>query len=53
MQRIDKYEVLEVIGRGAMGAVYKALHPQFKKYLAIKEILPTQADGDRIGPFLQ
>ncbi len=48
MQRIDKYEVLEVIGRGAMGAVYKALHPQFKKYVAIKEILADLAQHPEI-----
>jgi serine/threonine-protein kinase len=36
--RIDKYEVLGLIGLGGMGSVYKALHPQFKKYVAIKEI---------------
>lgn len=48
MQRIDKYEVLEVIGRGAMGAVYKALHPQFKKYVAIKEILADLAGHPEI-----
>ena len=48
MQRIDKYEVLEVIGRGAMGAVYKALHPQFKKYVAIKEILADLAHHPEI-----
>ena len=38
MERIDKYELIAEIGRGAMGAVYKALHPRFKKYVAIKEI---------------
>jgi formylglycine-generating enzyme required for sulfatase activity/serine/threonine protein kinase len=38
MEKIDKYEVLELIGLGGMGSVYKALHPQFKKYVAIKEI---------------
>ena len=35
---IDKYEVLGEVGRGAMGGVYKALHPQFRKYVAIKEV---------------
>ena len=43
MQRIDKYEILEVIGRGAMGSVYKAFHPHLKKYVAIKEILADLA----------
>ncbi|MEN3334346.1 MAG: eukaryotic-like serine/threonine-protein kinase [Blastocatellia bacterium] len=37
---IDKYEILGEIGRGGMGAVYKAIHSHFKKYVAIKEILP-------------
>jgi len=41
---IDKYEVLGEIGRGGMGAVYKALHSHFKKYVAIKEILPDVAN---------
>lgn len=38
MSRIDKYEVIQEIARGGMGAVYKALHPQFKKIIAIKEV---------------
>ena len=38
MNRIDKYEILSVIGRGGLGTVYKAFHPHLKKYLAIKEI---------------
>jgi formylglycine-generating enzyme required for sulfatase activity/serine/threonine protein kinase len=44
MQRIDKYELLEEIGKGAMGAVYKAFHPHLKKYVAIKEVRSDLGD---------
>ena len=44
MNRIDKYEILSVIGRGGLGTVYKAFHPQLKKYVAIKEINADLAD---------
>jgi formylglycine-generating enzyme len=46
--RIDKYEILEQIGCGGMGAVYKALHPHFKKYVAIKEIRSDLASNPDI-----
>jgi formylglycine-generating enzyme required for sulfatase activity/serine/threonine protein kinase len=49
---IDKYEILEELGRGEMGAVYKALHPHFKKYVAIKEIRAELAnDAEAQGRF--
>src|SRR5262245_45937190 len=48
MARIDKYEVVGEIGRGGMGAVYKALHPQFKKYVAIKEVRADLANNPAI-----
>ncbi|MFP5261285.1 MAG: bifunctional serine/threonine-protein kinase/formylglycine-generating enzyme family protein [Blastocatellia bacterium] len=48
VERIDKYEVLEQAGAGGMGAVYKALHPQFKKYVAIKEIRSELAGNPEI-----
>src|SRR5580693_10123468 len=38
MKRIDKYELIEQIGVGGMGVVYKAIHPRYEKYVAIKEI---------------
>ncbi|HEY6328719.1 MAG TPA: bifunctional serine/threonine-protein kinase/formylglycine-generating enzyme family protein, partial [Blastocatellia bacterium] len=35
---IDKYELIDQVGTGGMGVVYKAIHPRFGKYVAIKEI---------------
>lgn len=48
MARIDKYEIIEEIARGGMGAVYKALHPQFKKIIAIKEVRADLANNPDI-----
>ncbi len=48
MERLDKYEILEEIGRGAMGAVYKAFHPHLKKYIAIKEVRAELASDPEI-----
>src|SRR5262245_24592881 len=45
MNMIEKYEVIEVIGRGAMGIVYKGFHPHLKTYVAIKEVIEEGA-GD-------
>jgi serine/threonine-protein kinase len=39
MQRIGRYEVIEELGRGAMGAVFKARDPQIGRTVAIKIIL--------------
>ena len=46
MNRIGKYEILSVIGRGGLGTVYKAFHPHLKKYIAIKEINSDLADRE-------
>ncbi len=37
----DKYEVIEVLGQGGMGAVLKARHKQLSKIVAIKVLNPT------------
>jgi len=38
MQRLGRYEILEEIGRGAMGTVYRARDPKIDRVVAIKTI---------------
>jgi eukaryotic-like serine/threonine-protein kinase len=40
---IDSYQILEVIGRGGMGVVFKAIDTNLEKYVALKMIDPFLA----------
>ncbi|MBM4776275.1 MAG: protein kinase [Archangiaceae bacterium] len=41
--RLGDYEVIEPIGEGGMGVVYRAVHPLIKKRVAIKVLKPGAA----------
>ena len=38
VKKIGRYEILDIIGKGSMGLVYKALDPKINRLLAIKTI---------------
>jgi len=40
LKNIDKYQVIEEIGRGAMSVVYKAIQPSLNRTVAIKVLSP-------------
>src|SRR5450755_5055575 len=51
-ERIGKYNVEGVIGRGGMGVVYKALDRQIGRYVAIK-MITSGGDESLLGRFRQ
>ena len=48
LQKIGKYEVQSVLGKGAMGVVYKAFDPAIERPVAIKTVRKDLVDPDLV-----
>ena len=52
IERLGKYNVTEVLGKGAMGIVYKAFDPNIRRVVAIKTIRKELIEDDRAGDMI-
>lgn len=48
MEQLGKYRIEAKLGEGAMGFVYKAWHPGFNDYVALKTIQDTRLEGKEL-----
>ncbi len=46
-RQLGKYTISEVLGKGAMGLVYKGFDPHFRRTVALKTIRKKLVEGDR------
>jgi serine/threonine protein kinase len=48
-EMVGRYVVLERLGRGSMGVVYKAIDPKLDRAVAVKLLLGEGDDGPRVN----
>jgi len=53
VERIGKYRVQKIIGRGSMGTVYEALDPVFQRKVALKTVAARESDGLELTRFVR
>ena len=49
MNKLGKYQIRRILGRGAMGIVYEGFDPVIERTVAIKTILPSQLGGAEVA----
>lgn len=49
--RLDRYLIIEAIGAGGMGVIYRALHQSMNRYVAIKTLPAQSFSTDRMARF--
>lgn len=47
-ERLDHYSLMDLLGAGGMGAVYRARDESLQRYVAIKVIRSREGEGDRL-----
>ncbi len=49
--RLDRYTIVDTIGAGGMGVIYRALHRSMNRYVAIKTLPAQSFSADRMARF--